>query len=123
MQGIASADVCLCPDPKTPLNDKCSLVKVVEYMSLGRPVVAFDLEEVRNSAGDAALYAQPNEERDLADKINLLLDAPDLRASMGEIGRKRFLDFLTWEHSEHVLQAAYDKALTGRLGSLQEVRA
>jgi len=47
MQGIASADVCLCPDPKTPLNDKCSLVKVVEYMSLGKPLVAFDLEEVR----------------------------------------------------------------------------
>ncbi len=36
MEGIASADLCLCPDPKTPLSDKCSLVKVIEYMSLGR---------------------------------------------------------------------------------------
>jgi len=98
MQGIASADVCLCPDPKTPLNDKCSLVKVVEYMSLGRPLVAFDLEEVRNSAGDAALYARPNDEKDFAEKINLLLDRPDLRTSMSQIGRERVLSSLTWEH-------------------------
>jgi glycosyltransferase involved in cell wall biosynthesis len=114
MQGIASADVCLCPDPKTPLNDKCSLVKVVEYMSLGRPLVAFDLEEVRISAGDAALYARPNDEKDFAEKINLLLEAPNLRASMGEIGRERVLNFLTWEHSKQALYAAYDKAFAGK---------
>ena len=123
MQGIASADVCLCPDPKTPLNDKCSLVKVVEYMSLGRPLVAFDLEEVRISAGDAALYARPNDEKDFAEKINLLLEAPNLRASMGEIGRERVLNFLTWEHSKQALYAAYDKAFTGKDGLRQEVRA
>ena len=114
MQGIASADVCLCPDPKTPLNDKCSLVKVVEYMSLGRPLVAFDLEEVRISAGDAALYARPNDEKDFAEKINLLLEAPNLRASMGEIGRERVLNFLTWEHSKQALYTAYDKAFAGK---------
>jgi glycosyltransferase involved in cell wall biosynthesis len=109
MEGIASADVCLCPDPKTPLNDKCSLVKVVEYMSVGRPLVAFDLEEVRNSAGDAALYAKPNDEKDFAAKINLLLDAPNLRESMSRVGRERVAKFLTWEHSKEALYAAYDK--------------
>lgn len=112
MEGIASADVCLCPDPKTPLNDKCSHVKVVEYMSLGRPLVAFDLEEVRNSAGDAALYAEPNDEKDFAAKINLLLDAPELRESMGRIGRERVGKFLTWEHSKETLYAAYEKAFS-----------
>jgi glycosyltransferase involved in cell wall biosynthesis len=119
MQGIASADVCLCPDPKTPLNDKCSLVKVVEYMSLGRPLVAFDLEEVRISAGDAALYARPNDEKDFAEKINLLLEAPNLRASMGKIGKERFRNFLTWEHSKQALYAAYDRAF----GSKEHLRS
>ena len=119
MQGIASADVCLCPDPKTPLNDKCSLVKVVEYMSLGRPLVAFDLEEVRISAGDAALYARPNDEKDFAEKINLLLEAPNLRYSMGKIGKERFRNFLTWEHSKQALYAAYDRAF----GSKEHLRS
>ena len=110
MQGIASADACLCPDPKTPLNDKCSHVKVAEYMSLARPIVAFDLEEVRNSAGDAALYAGSNDEKDFANKINLLLDSPDLRESMGRIGQDRFNKLLTWEHSKATLYAAYERA-------------
>jgi glycosyltransferase involved in cell wall biosynthesis len=114
MDGIASADVCLCPDPKTPLNDKCSLVKVIEYMSLGRPVVAFDLEEVRNSAGAAALYARPNDEEDFARKIDLLLDSPGLRTSMGRIGKDRMASFLNWEHSKETLYAVYDKVFTPR---------
>jgi glycosyltransferase involved in cell wall biosynthesis len=112
MEGIASADLCLCPDPKTPLNDKCSLVKVTEYMSLGRPLVAFDLEEVRLSAGDAALYAAPNDEADFADKINALLCAPDLRIRMGLIGRDRVMKHLAWEHSKTSLLAAYDLAFS-----------
>jgi glycosyltransferase involved in cell wall biosynthesis len=123
MQGIASADVCLCPDPKTPLNDKCSLVKVVEYMSLGRPLVAFDLEEVRISAGDAALYARPNDEKDFAEKINLLLEAPNLRASMGKIGKERFRNFLTWEHSKQALYAAYDRAFESKEHLRSDLRA
>jgi glycosyltransferase involved in cell wall biosynthesis len=114
MEGIATADLCLCPDPKTPLNDKCSLVKVTEYMSLGRALVAFDLDEVRLSAADAALYATPNDESDFADKINLLLGAPDLRLKMGLIGRDRVMKHLAWEHSKRALFAAYDRAFSPR---------
>src|SRR6266849_3744881 len=89
MAGIATATICVCPDPKTPLNDKCSFVKVIEYMSLGRAFVAFDLEEVRNMAAGAALYAAPNDENDFAGKLAYLLDQPDLCASMGSLGRDR----------------------------------
>jgi len=110
MEGIASADLCLCPDPKTPLSDKCSLVKAVEYMSLGRAFVAFDLEEVHLFAADAALYAQPNDEGDFAAKINELLNNDELRASMGQIGKERVIQRLTWEHSKEALYAAYEKA-------------
>jgi len=120
MEGIASADLCLCPDPKTALSDKCSLVKAVEYMSLGRTFVAFDLEEVHLFAADAALYAQPNDERDFAAKIEGLLNNDELRASMGKIGRERVIQRLTWEHSMEALYAAYDKAFEKRAGAMVE---
>jgi glycosyltransferase involved in cell wall biosynthesis len=110
MEGIASADLCLCPDPKTPLSDKCSLVKVIEYMSLGKAFVAFDLEEVHSLAADAGTYAKPNDERDFAAQINGLLQNEDLRISMGKIGRERVFARLTWEHSKESLYAAYDRA-------------
>ena len=34
---LSSADVCLAPDPKNPLNDLSTMNKIVEYMSLSRP--------------------------------------------------------------------------------------
>lgn len=110
---IATASVCLCPDPNIGLNDLSTLVKVLEYMGMARPVVAFDLTETRASAGDAALYATPNDERDFARHVDFLLDHPDEAARIGEIGRKRILDGLAWDHQAGNLLAAYRRAREG----------
>ena len=40
--------------------------KTMEYMAFGLPVVAFDLRETRVSAGDAGVYATPNDVGELA---------------------------------------------------------
>lgn len=121
LETIATADVCLCPDPKTPLSDKCSLVKAIEYMSLGRAFVAFDLEEVRLSADDAAVYAASNDEADFARKIHYLLENEELRSTMGNIGRERVLQRLAWEHSKQTLYAAYERAFESRTAHRAEV--
>ena len=63
---LSTADVCLAPDPKNPLNDVSTMNKIVEYMAMSRPLVSFDLIEARVSAGDAAVYATPNDEREFA---------------------------------------------------------
>jgi hypothetical protein len=34
---LSTADVCLSPDPRNPLNDAATMNKVVEYMAMGRP--------------------------------------------------------------------------------------
>jgi glycosyltransferase involved in cell wall biosynthesis len=108
---LSAADVCVSPDPKNPLNDVSTMNKVIEYMALGKPVLAFDLAETRYSAGDGALYAQPNVEADLADKLIRLLDDEGLRAEMGRRNRERFLDTLAWDYSKGKLVSAYDRLL------------
>ncbi len=108
----ATADVCVCPDPKIGLNDCSTLVKVLEYMSFGKPTVAFDLKETRFSAGEAALYATPNDEREFAAHVAALLDNPGLRAEMGEKARRRVLEGLAWDHQKPALLAAYERAYT-----------
>lgn len=107
LEGIASADVCLCPDPKNPLSDKCSLVKSIEYMSLGRPFVAFDLEEVRVASGEAALYASAGDEKEFAELVDRLLSDAELREQMGRSGRQTVLNGLTWDHAKNALYEAY----------------
>jgi len=104
---LATSDVCVCPDPRNPLNDVSTMNKVLEYMACGRPVVAYDLREHRFSAAEGALYAQPNREDDLADKIATLLDDPEQRRRMGAYNRQRFLERMAWEHSAGELLRAY----------------
>ena len=104
---LATADVCVCPDPMNPLNDVSTMNKILEYMACGRPIVAYDLREHRYSAGEGALYAIPNDESDLAAQIERLLDDEALRASMGAYNRRRFLDSMAWEYSRGELLRAY----------------
>jgi glycosyltransferase involved in cell wall biosynthesis len=108
---LSTADVCLAPDPKNPLNDVSTMNKIVEYMAFSQPMVSYDLTEARVSAGDAALYATPNDVGAFAACIEELLDAPTLRAEMGALGRRRVEEKLSWKHSEAQLLAAYERAL------------
>lgn len=105
---LTVADVGLTPDPQNGLNEYCTMVKTLEYMAMGKPVVAFDLAEARNSAQDAALYAKPNFVGDFASKIETLLDDEELRLGMGAIGRKRIEEILNWEYDKQNLLFAYE---------------
>ncbi|WP_217555420.1 glycosyltransferase family 4 protein [Streptomyces sp. GbtcB6] len=107
---LSTADVCLSPDPRNPLNDVSTMNKVLEYMAMGRPIVSFDLKEARVSAGEAALYAPANDEAEFAKLIALLLDDPEKRARMGKIGQERVSGPLSWENSQASLLAAYAAA-------------
>jgi glycosyltransferase involved in cell wall biosynthesis len=88
--------------------------KTLEYMAVGVPVVAFDIEETRVSAGEAALYAPPNEPAGLAERIGRLLDDPAQRERMGTLGRERIAGELSWSRSSEQLLAAYGVAATLR---------
>ncbi|MER5734837.1 glycosyltransferase family 4 protein [Streptomyces sp. NPDC002262] len=118
---LSTADVCLSPDPRNPLNDVSTMNKVLEYMVMGRPIVSFDLKEARVSAGDAAVYAPANDEAEFARLIALLLDDPEKRALMGKTGRERIGGPLAWRNSQRALLAAYAAALSagapGRAGT------
>lgn len=108
---LFTADVCAAPDPKNPMNDKSTMNKILEYMAYARPVVLFDLTEGRRSAGDAALYARPNDPVDFAEQILKLLDSESLRRQLGDIGRRRIEEKLNWEIEKKALLAAYEAAL------------
>jgi glycosyltransferase involved in cell wall biosynthesis len=110
---LSTADVCVAPDPRNPMNDKSTMNKILEYMAYGRPVVLFDLTEGRRSAADAALYARPNDPADFAEQILKLLDSESLRRQLGEIGRKRIEESLNWGIEKNALLEAYSNVTTG----------
>ena len=108
---LSSADMGVAPDPKNPMNDKSTMNKILEYMAFGLPVVLYDLTEGRRSAGDAALYAQPNDPVDFARQMLALLDSEDLRRALGARARKRIEESLNWDIEKRELLKAYETAL------------
>ena len=104
---MSTADVGLSPDPKNPLNDVSTMNKTMEYMAFELPVVAFDLRETRVSAGDAAVYVTPNDEREYAEAIVALMDDERRRLQMGKRGRVRVEQELAWSYQRRAYLTVY----------------
>lgn len=100
------------PDRVNAMNDKSTMNKIMEYMSLEKPMVQFDVTEGKFSAQEASLYARPNDPIDMAEKIAGLVDDPDRRVAMGAYGRRRVVEELNWQHQIDPLLAAYRQALS-----------
>ena len=107
MRYLSTAHICLDPNPSSPLNDVSTWIKVMEYMALAKPIVSFALKETRLTAGDAAIYVRPNDEREFAQAVARLMDDPRQRARMGEGGYARVNNELNWSITSQNLLRAY----------------
>jgi glycosyltransferase involved in cell wall biosynthesis len=106
-QNLAAADICLDPDPSSPLNDVSTWIKVMEYMAYGKPIVSFDLKETRVSAQEAALFVACNDELAFAKATAKLMDDREMRERLGKCGRERVEKELQWSVVSQNLLAAY----------------
>ena len=110
---LSTADVCVNPDRPCMMNSMSTMIKIMEYMALGKPIVQFEGAEGRFSAQESSLYCDGdgNLAANFAEKILWLLDHPEERARMGEFGRRRVETELAWEYSVPHLLAAYERVL------------
>lgn len=114
LRAFSTFDIGAIPDPKNGYNDKISMNKVFEYMSLGIPFVQFDLDEGMKVAGEAALVARHNSPVEFAGQMARLLNDMKLRGALADIGRARAKALLRWETERAQLLAAYDCILKER---------
>lgn len=89
MEIVRNADVCLSPFYPTPILNSTSPTKLIEYMALGKSVVANDHPEqervITESGGGLCV---PYEEVEFANAIVYLLKHPEINAIMGQKGRR-----------------------------------
>lgn len=119
---LASSDLCVDPSPWSEFSNASTMNKIVEYMALGKPIIAFDLLEHRRSALEAARYISPNDTHQFAIGIRELLLDDARRHEMSTFARARFESMLAWELSEERLLAAYGN-LTDRGHRLEHAAA
>ncbi len=85
----------------------------VEAMAFGIPLVLSDIPVLREVAGDAAIYAPPEQPEAWADALTQVLDDDELRADLARRGRDRSSRFgwrTTAEQTVAVWKAAVDEA-------------
>jgi glycosyltransferase involved in cell wall biosynthesis len=108
---LATADLCVAPDPLSAYGDLSTANKMIEYLAFGKAIVAYDLTEHRRTALDSAHYVEPNQEIKLSVAMHEMLMDEERRLSMGRAGQERFRSYLAWENSERHLIALYSTLL------------
>lgn len=106
---LSAADIGLCPDLKTPLNDLSTMNKTMEYMAYGLPAVSFDLVETRVSGSDSLLYVPSGDIAAFADAVERLVDDLALRVQLGARGRARVATELDWRPQAEAYVAVFDE--------------
>ena len=93
--------------------------KLLNYMAVGLPIVATDTRVNRSLLADTALYGKVDDDESLADAVCRYLDDADLAARMGEAGRARVVEELSWTAGGRKLAEVY-ASVTGRNRPVEE---
>ena len=94
---------------------------VVEAAAMSVPVVATAVGGMRYSVADneTGFLVEPEKPEKLAEKINYLLDNPDIAQQMGEKGRTRFMKLFTLERMISETEALYCRLLQNNLKNFE----
>lgn len=100
---MAKADVCLGVFGDSPKTDLVIPNKVYEAIAMGKAIVTADTLAVRELLNDGknVLFCRKADAKDLAEKIKLLKNSPEMKSSIGGAARKLFKERL----AENILAA------------------
>jgi glycosyltransferase involved in cell wall biosynthesis len=104
---LATADVCVNPEMRNEFTDKSTMIKIMDYMVFGKPIVMYYTHEGQVTAGEAAVYVRKNDPVEFAEKLFDLLADKEKRERMGRIAKERIDNELNWGRQKVVLHRAY----------------
>jgi glycosyltransferase involved in cell wall biosynthesis len=81
--------------------------KVLNYMALGLPVVAFDIPVMREYLGEYGVYAPLGDAHAFAAQIQALLDDSARAREIGQALRQRAQQLFSWERAGHEIERVY----------------
>lgn len=106
---VASADIAVEPCRSNPFNDASTMVKLMDYLVMGKSIVAYNLPEHRVTVGDAGVLVPPYTLAEgLADAIEQLAGDAARREALGAAAISRLSDAgLTFRDTQRALLDAY----------------
>ena len=105
---IADADICLDPAPATPFNHGTTMVKISEYLALGRPTVSYALHETAETAAGSVSLVPCNDPDAFVRRVAELAGSEGARRELHRRARAR-APALVWERQATSMVDAYDR--------------
>jgi glycosyltransferase involved in cell wall biosynthesis len=99
LQLVAASDIAAFPYPDTPIyRAKCS-ARIVDYMSMGKPVVTTRIGQNIDYLvdGESGSLTAPGDASGFGQAIEELLVDPELRFRLGQNARKRIREKFSWD--------------------------
>ena len=106
---LKSSDIAVIPNTNTEIGGKyTSPLKLFEYMGCGLPIVASDLPAMREviTTGKNGYFFRPDDARDLARCLDLLLSQSELRIVMGNNNHEKAKKFSWSTRAQHIQRVA-----------------
>ncbi len=100
------SDVCIFPFPSVRELDYIHPIKMLEYLAMGRAVVATDLKGVRTiiNDGENGLLVEPDNPEDMARAILRIYESPELRKRI-EGNARRSVEKYSWNKINEQIDA------------------
>lgn len=108
---LGAADILLMPMEKSIIEEARFPMRFGDYLASGRPMVASAVGEVKNAVEkeDCGILASPDDPKDFADKIALLLDNKKLCEELGRKARRTAEEIYSWQNLTCDLEQVYRK--------------
>ncbi|HSM55669.1 MAG TPA: glycosyltransferase family 4 protein [Candidatus Sulfomarinibacteraceae bacterium] len=106
-QFLALGDVAVSPK----MSSSEGSGKVLNYMAMGQPVVAFDSKVHREYLGEDGVYVPSGDIEGLAQAIEALLQDRQRRCTLGEALRQRAATRFSWEAAAMQIESVYARVL------------
>lgn len=108
---ISRFDVLLVPSLTTPSWKEQFGRVAAQAMAAGTAVIASDSGSLREVVGDAGELVPEGDVAAFAARLEMLLADPSCRARLGQRGRQRAADHLSWEHVARECDRMYRRVL------------
>ena len=106
-QHLALGDIAVAPK----LSATEGSGKILNYMAMELPTVAFDVPVSREFLDNLGTYAEPGSHHSLADSIQSLLADPDSARSLGQRLRQRAAEQYSWEQAGLHIVSVYERLI------------
>jgi glycosyltransferase involved in cell wall biosynthesis len=95
---LAAGDVAIYPFDDTLVNRAKCPAKLTELLRAAIPVVADNIGQVNEyiKPGVSGILCNPGDYQNMAHQVAMLLEDPDKRRQLGNMGRKYLFDHFSW---------------------------